>query len=406
MRLMARTTTLPSLCLVLAAVACASPFCVGGCRERLQEPGGPVAESKVTTEPAAPAANSAAPPGTMEPGPGGAAQPEPTEPEPGGETPPEPTEPRPDGPPQPEPMARREFKRLLHYQPVAHTSKRAPGEVAPAICSPVQGWRAHVENHLKPLVGRLGPGTFDWWGQRIGGSWVQGRIPLNETTSTVTQFEQLDEARRRFPQLVDFTPLAEFARANGIELYGYIGFPRCDADARFRFAANPAHCDPAQMNRWYGELVRFGFTGVGHDWRQNPPPDSGALRVNFPYLRKHGIEPFIEAIPRREDRHLLGLSVVVSESRLLFTERDPETYFTVDEIRQAGGRVIIMVAHAPPKFTGDVWAWRYERALARLAEGETVAVSLVGLARAGHRIERLVELSKRPPISLPPPGEQ
>jgi hypothetical protein len=354
----------------------------------------------VKTEPAAPGADIATPP---EPKPADEARPEPAQPPDGGEAQPEPTEPEPGGTPQPEPVARRHFKRLLHYQPVAHTSKTAPGEVSPAICSPAQGWKAHVENHLRPLVRRLGPGTFDWWGQRIGGSWVQGRIPLNETTSTVTQFEQLDEARRRFPRLVDFTPLAEFAKANGIDLYGYIGFPRCDADPRFRFAANPAYCDPAQMSRWYGEFVRFGFKGVGHDWSQNLPPDSGALRVNFPYLRKHGIEPFIEAIPRREDRHLLGLSVVVSESRLLFTERDPETYFTVDEIRRAGGRVVIAVTHPPPKFTGDVWAWRYERALARLAQGETVAVSLVGLARAGYPIERLVELSKRPTIS-PPPG--
>jgi hypothetical protein len=184
----------------------------------------------------------------------------------------------------------------------------------------------------------------------------------------LTEFEALDVARQRFPQLVDFTPLAEFASANGIELYGYVGFPRCNDHPLFLFTAAPEHCDPDQMFRWYGEFVDFGFKGVGHDWTQR--------------------------LRRRSGAHLLGWSVVVSERRLLYTESNRPKFFTVDEIREAGGRVVIIVAHAPNDFSGDVWRWRFERSVARLSEGETVAVNLAGLAERGYSIDRLVELSR------------
>jgi hypothetical protein len=299
-------------------------------------------------------------------------------------------------------------KRLLHFQPVAFStaSKTAPGRVAPRVCSPVNGWSAHIDNALRPLVRRLGPGTFDWWGHRTGGSWTVSGIALDTRTTTSTEFEALDLARQRYPQLVNFAPLVEFARANRIELYGYVGFPRCDEGSQFRFAAEPGHCDSAQMDRWYGEFVRSGFKGVGHDWSQYLPPESGALRVNFPYLRNHGIEPFIEAIPQRKDSHLLGWSVVVTETRLLYTERNPEKFFTVDEIRQAGGRVVIILAHPPQGFEGNVWRWRFDRALARLKEGETVAVNLTGLAENGHPIEQLVEFSRKSPAGQGPETDQ
>jgi len=300
------------------------------------------------------------------------------------------------------------YKRLLHFQPVAFStaSKTAPGRVSPRVCSPLRGWNAHIENSLRPLVGRLGPGTFDWWGHRTGGSWTVSGIALDTRTTTETEFEALDLARRRFPQLVNFAPLVEFARANGIELYGYVGFPRCDEGPQFQFAAEPGHCDGTQMDRWYGEFVRSGFKGVGHDWSQSLPPESDALTVNFPYLRNHGIEPFIEAIPQRKDSHLLGWSVVVTETRLLYTERNPEKFFTVDEIRQAGGRVVIIFAHPPQNFEGNVWRWRFDRALARLKEGETVVVNLTGLAETGHPIEQLVEFSRTPPAGRDPEADQ
>jgi hypothetical protein len=286
------------------------------------------------------------------------------------------------------------FKRLLHFQPVAFSTTSGPGHVSDGVCSPTTGWRAHVDNTLRPLVRRLGPDTFDWWGHRTGGSWVESSIPLDKQTSTLTEFEALDVARQRFPQLVDFTPLAEFASANGIELYGYVGFPRCNDHPLFLFTAAPEHCDPDQMFRWYGEFVDFGFKGVGHDYTARLRRKSGALTANFPFLQSHGIEPFIEAIPARKARHLLGWSVVVSERRLLYTESNRPKFFTVDEIREAGGRVVIIVAHAPNDFSGDVWRWRFERSVARLSEGETVAVNLAGLAERGYSIDRLVELSR------------
>jgi hypothetical protein len=297
-------------------------------------------------------------------------------------------------------------KRLLHYQLVAFSSDRHRGNVSPRVCSPLAGWSVHIAGVLQPLVQRLGPGAFDWWGHRTGGAWIEARIPLEAEMSTATEFEALDVARHEFRQLVNFAPLAEFARANGIDLYGYLGFPRCDDDPRFQFTPVPEHCDPAQMLRWYGEFLQFGFKGVGHDWSQHLPPGSGALRVNFPFLQSHGIEPFIEAIPERKDSHLLGWSVVVTENRLLYTENNPEKFFTADEIRQAGGRVIIIVDNAPKNFAGDVWRWRFDRSAARLREGETVAVSLAGLARAGHSIEELVELSRAPAASPDRGGDQ
>ncbi|MHC4969838.1 MAG: hypothetical protein ACYTF4_14660, partial [Planctomycetota bacterium] len=116
-----------------------------------------------------------------------------------------------------------------------------------------------------------------------------------------------------------------------------------------------------------------------------------------PFLRSHGIEPFIGAMPERKDSHLLGWSVVVTEARLLHTERDPEKFFTADDIREAGGRVVIILAHAPKDFKGDAWRWRFERALARLREGETVAVNLMGLAQNGQAVRQLVAASRTPP---------
>jgi hypothetical protein len=322
---------------------------------------------------------------------------------PGGHAEPRPVLVRTEAPPPPG-----AHKRLMHFQSVAFStaSKTAPGRVSPHVCSPSAGWSAHVDNALGPLVRRLGPGTFDWWGHRTGGSWTVSGIALDTRTTTETEFEALDLARQRFPQLVNFAPLVEFARANGIELYGYVGFPRCDKGPRFQFAAVPGHSDRTQMDRWYGEFVRSGFKGIGHDWSQYLPPESGVLTVNFPYLRNHGIEPFIEAMPERKDSHLLGWSVVLTETRLRHTERKPDKFFTVDEIRQAGGRVVIIFAHPPQNFEGDVWRWRFDRAVARLKEGETVAVNLKGLAEHGLPIEQLVEFSRKPPAGQDSEADQ
>jgi hypothetical protein len=287
-----------------------------------------------------------------------------------------------------------EKKRLIHFQPVGFSHPSAAGLVSPAVCTPERGWQAHVDHTLRPLVRRLGPGTFDWWGHRIGGVWAD-RMPYNEKTSAQTFFEQLDSARQRFPKMVDFAPLVQFASANDMDLYAYVGFPRCDQLEIVTYDVVPEHCDPDSMDRWYGELVEFGFKGVGHDWSQELPATSGAMRVNFPYLTEHGMEVFIEAMPRRRDRHFLGYSVVTSETRFQTTQSRPEEFFTADEIRAAGGRVVIIMAHPRPDFSGDRFKWRFDRAVARLTEGETVAINLLSCVKAGLPVENLVELASR-----------
>jgi hypothetical protein len=284
-------------------------------------------------------------------------------------------------------------KRLLHFQSVGFSSPSTPGLISPALCTPAKGWNAHLDTSLRALVEQLGPGTFDWWGHRIGGVW-DDEMQYTEEISAQTFFEQIDQARTQFPQLVNYAPLASFAAANDMDLYAYIGFPRCDSGAPFIFTPVPEHGDPDSMSRWYAELIQFGFKGVGHDWSYQLPADSSAVAVNLPYLESHGIEVFIEAMPRRNAPHFLGYSVVTSEPRFAFTQSQSEMFFSANEIRNAGGRVIIIMAHPPEGFSGDAWQWRFSRAMARLQEGWTVAVDLHRLAANGHPIEQLVEAAQ------------
>ena len=81
-------------------------------------------------------------------------------------------------------------------------------------------------------------------------------------------FEQVEKARQQRPGLVDYTLFARFADANGIDLYGYIGVPRCwdpSDQPHGGFEPQTSHGDSTNIDRFYGELFEHGFKGIGHD---------------------------------------------------------------------------------------------------------------------------------------------
>ncbi|MCP3904837.1 MAG: hypothetical protein GY715_14515 [Planctomycetes bacterium] len=295
-------------------------------------------------------------------------------------------------------------KRLLHFQAVGFSSEDAPGRVSPQVCNPVDGWLPHLQNHLEPLIEYLGPDSFDWWGHNTGGVW-EDLIPveINPERETSTLFEQMDVAAVRFPELIDYTQLAAFAAANGIDLYGYIGLPRCDTDnPEFTFTPEPTHCDPAFFDNWYGAFVDFGFKGVGHDFTAALSPTSGVLANNFPMLEAEGLDVYIEAVPWRNSEQHLGQNVVAIEYWWEYAELFSDFMWTEQELNDAGGRTIHLVIRDPTYNVPDIQQWRFLVAKRLLEEGKTVAVPLDQLLNAGYPIEQLVRLSRGLPAELPP----
>ncbi|MCP3902657.1 MAG: hypothetical protein GY715_03390 [Planctomycetes bacterium] len=293
-------------------------------------------------------------------------------------------------------------RRLLHYQTIGFSSEKKIGRVASFVCSQRDGWSGYIQKTLRPLVQRLGAGSFDWWGHRPGGAWDDiGRVPLTSRMDTRTLFEQMDIARRRFPKLVNYSELAEFARRNRIDLYGYIGMPRCDDVDKFTFTPVPEHADPAHFRRWYGEFIDYGFKGVGHDFSAALPKGSPAISVNFVRLESLGIEVFLESVPWRGSTHLLGYSVV-AENRLWENADANPRIFSEAEIRAGGGRTIHLLLHPPAEHaTGRrdraaTQKWRFETAKRLLREGKTVAVPLDQLMKAGYPIEELARIARTP----------
>ena len=301
---------------------------------------------------------------------------------------------------QPQPSAPPVHKRLLHYQTVGHSSTSSLGRVSANVCTPEEGWKPHIDKVLRPLVQRLGPGTFDWWGHNPGGIWQGTFIMVTKDAMSDMRFNQMDLARERFPKLADLSAVADFAHQNGIELYGYIGFPLCDKTDRFTFTPVPEQCDPDYFDLWYGEFVRCGFKGIGHDWSSALPAGSPALANNFPWLKSVGIEPFIEPVPSRANPHLLGLSVVAETWSWERAKTNPLRY-SEEEVIEAGGRAIHLVlrpyrgAKVP-----DLTKWQFETSKRLLAEGHTVAVPLNQLMREGYPIEELVELAQTRPAKV------
>ena len=289
-------------------------------------------------------------------------------------------------------------KRLLHYQTVGHSSSTLPGQVSANVCSAEGGWNAHVMATLIPLVDRLGPGAFDWWGHDLGGAWPSHGVQLTATRWTDTPFEQIAIARDEFPPLVDYAPLSEFCNENDIGLYGYIGFPRCDADDGdgippfYVFEPVPEHCDPEHLMDWYGEPIDHGFKGMAHDWCSAVSAGSAVLSELFPSLESYGVEPFIEPVPYRSHDFLLGISVVAEEWSWQNSAQDLEHRFSEAEIVAAGGRALHLVVRSAPGEPADQ-QWRFDTAAQLLAEGRTVAVDLYLLMQAGYPIETLVDLA-------------
>jgi hypothetical protein len=211
-------------------------------------------------------------------------------------------------------------------------------------------------------------------------------------------YEQLFIARYRYPELVNYQPLQDFATDHGINLYGYIGFPLCESGNNntgqtLGFETQPQHGDASQFLNWYREFVKFGFAGVGHDATGTLSHDSVWLNQIKPILQDLNIEVFIEANPKRNaGAHLLGLSAVaehrVWKIREELLNSDGETaFYTEEEIRKAGGRAIHLITWPEGGGQGeiatapgfDIFEWRFKTAKQLLRNGHTVAVPLHSL---------------------------
>ena len=297
-------------------------------------------------------------------------------------------------------------KRLLFWQPIGGSFHTAENHVHPQIYNDEDGWNADVNYRIGPVVQEVGSDAFDMYMWNVGGYWYDHdqTWPSGGTQSMV--FEQIEKARQQRPGLVDYAPLSEFAQANGIDLYGYIGVPRCwdpTGNANGGFEPQPSHGDSTNVDRFYGELFEHGFKGIGQDASANLPEDSPWLSDMAPELERRGMEIFIESIPRRHSPWLLGRSVV-AEQRIWerMAGADPDTYFTEEEIVAAGGRAIHILTWplgmAPeddgydPDF--DYSNWRYNTAMELLQQGKTVGVGLRGLQIRDYDIQALVDASR------------
>lgn len=305
-------------------------------------------------------------------------------------------------------------KRLLHFQTVGFSSLSEFGFVSRSTCTPEAGWNAHIASRLQSLVDYLGNDAFDWWGHNTGGVWEQRPFKLTDRSSpTIMLYEQLFIARYRYPELVDYQPLQNFAADHGINLYGYIGYPLCDSgnnnlEQALGFEAQPQHGDTSQFLNWYREFVKFGFSGVGHDATGLLSHDSVWLNQIKPILQDLNMEVFIEANPKRHaGAHLLGLSVVaehrVWKAREELLNGDGEiAFYTEEEIREAGGRAIYLITWPEGGGRGEIatapgfniFEWRFKTAKKLLRNGHTVAVHLHSLMTNGYNIKKLVELSR------------
>jgi hypothetical protein len=265
------------------------------------------------------------------------------------------------------------------------------------MCNEEEGWQAYIDSTLQELVDRTGPGAFDWWGHNIAGVWPEQGLWLTSQVWTNMLFEQVAIARTEFPQLVDYAPLASFADQHDIGLYAYIGMPRADEGPQYVFDPVPAHSDPDQFMNWYGELLEFGFRGIGHDFSASLPEEATGLSGPFTELRNRGIEVFVESVPWTGHSYLLGYGVTAAEHSWVNADSHPLILDEAD-IVNAGGRAIRLVVIAPEGYEDSTAAaqWRFDTALQHLQEGKTVAVSLTHLIYWGHPIEQLIEAAQLP----------
>ncbi|MCP4759773.1 MAG: hypothetical protein GY894_01365 [Planctomycetes bacterium] len=295
-------------------------------------------------------------------------------------------------------------RRLLFWQPVGGSwhEEGFPNHIHPQVYTDEAGWQVNIDKRIGPVVDEIGAGSFDMWFHNIAGYWYDHDQvwPSGDTQSML--FEQLEKARQQRPGLVQDLPrLVEYLRRNKINYYAYLGLPRCWVSPWGAAGWTPQdeHGDPNTINRFYGELLQLGFSGIGHDAGKHVPEDSPWVQDVAPELHRRGAELFVEAIPTRSQAHFLGFSVV-AEHRMWdrMPGNNPETYFTEEEIVAAGGRAIHIMTWplgmAPgddgydPEF--DYAQWRWDISMQLLSEGKTVAIGLRGMQNAGYPIGDLV----------------
>ncbi|MDG2477672.1 MAG: trypsin-like peptidase domain-containing protein [Phycisphaerales bacterium] len=270
------------------------------------------------------------------------------------------------------------------------------------------GWQRIIDTKLDGLVKSLGDGAFDWWGHNPAGYWRDhdyywARDDLAENMT----FDQLMFARELYPSLVDFSPLRTFADAHDMELYGYIGQPRSyerdSTPGGMPFDTDWQHGNPDAFDTYYAEFAENGFVGLGHDASIHQPADSPWLLNMVPKLKSKGIDVFIESLPKRSHPHLLGMNVI-AENRVWDTfGQYPETWYTQDEIRNAGGRILHLMTWPMGQAPGDsgydpdfdVRQWKFDKAKELLLAGETVVCPLYGLHTRGFPLSELVEAAKQ-----------
>ncbi len=297
------------------------------------------------------------------------------------------------------------YRRLLNFQLVGgsyHGGPEYPNHIHSQIYNDEDGWQADIDHRIGPVVERLGSGAFDMWMHNIGGYWYDhDQVWPSGDDIRPMIFEQLEHARQQRPGLVDdLGTLTDYLDRQDIGRYAYVGLPRCwDPGEDGGFEPQDDHGKSELVHRYYGELLQHGFQGIGHDSSVHVPEDSPWLTEMVPELNRRGVEVFLESIPRRHMTHLLGHSVV-AEHRIwqIFAEELPETFFTEEEINEAGGRTIHIItwpAGMSPEDSGwdpefDFATWRFETAKQLLEEGKTVAIRLSYLLNRGYPIEELV----------------
>lgn len=270
------------------------------------------------------------------------------------------------------------------------------------------GWQRIIDTKLNMLVDALGDGAFDWWGHNPAGYWrghdyYWARDDLAENMT----FDQLMFARELYPSLVDFSPLRAFADSHDMELYGYIGQPRSyerdSTPGGMPFDTDWDHGNVDAFDRYYAEFVDSGFVGLGHDASIHQPADSPWLLNMVPKLKSKGIDVFIESLPKRSHPHLLGMNVVAENRVWDSFGRYPDVWYTQDEIRNAGGRILHLMTWPMGQAPGDsgydpdfdVRQWKFDKAKELLLAGDTVVCPLYGLHTRGFPLEELVRASKQ-----------
>ncbi len=308
-------------------------------------------------------------------------------------------------------------KRLLHFQSVGHSTVgpnnigyNPPARVSVNVWTPANGWTSYIQNRMVPVINAIGP-TFDWWVHNPGGIWdnVDGALgPEYPSPAGIEYrpgifgdmyFEEMQLARDHLPGLVDYSELAPFFNSHSIRMVGYIGIPRCYegmsvTGVPYIWDPVPAHCDPAQRQVWFDELVSFRFKAVGFD-NSSPMPLAGMIDT-ISYLGSQGMATIIEAVPLRMDVPKHGYDVAAEERYwTTVVEPNPSIYITEAELNALGATTYHLITRHADGALWSSWTyreqsqWRYDTALSLLLQGKTVVVPLDELLTLGFDLQAL-----------------